>query len=251
VGTTDVAIPETPIEPRATDEEIDFILETAGRYLERKPIRADVLSVFAGIRPLVRAGEGKNTAALSRDHTIHIDSSGLMTIAGGKWTTYRNMAEDCVNQAATLAQLDDRPCRTRSLPVHGSHANSDSYGSLANYGSDALAIQQLAGADAQLAGPLHHALPYIAAEVVWATRSEMARTVEDVLARRTRALFLNARAAIEICPAVAKLMAAELGRDETWEHEQVAEFERLAAGYLVKPAPELENLPAPGLAPGV
>lgn len=233
VGTTDVAIQETPIEPCATNEEIDFILETAGRYLERKPTRADVLSVFAGIRPLVRAGDGKSTAALSRDHTIHIDSSGLMTIAGGKWTTYRNMAEDCVNQAAILAQLDERACLTQSLSVHGSQGTPDTSGSLAIYGSDASEIQQLAIENPALAVPLHQSLPYIAAEVVWAARFEMARTVEDVLARRTRALFLNAKAAIEMSVRVAKLMATELGRDEDWEREQVEDFTRLAAGYLV------------------
>lgn len=235
VGTTDVAIPDTPIEPTATDEEIDFILETAGRYLERKPTRADVLSVFAGIRPLVRAGDGKSTAALSRDHTIHIDSSGLLTIAGGKWTTYRNMAEDCVNQAATLAQLDDRPCVTRTLSIHGSQPILNSSDNLAIYGTDGWAIQQLANSDASLGEQLHPALPYIGAEVVWAARFEMARTVEDVLARRTRALFLNAKVAIKVAPRVAELMAKELGRDEAWQHEQVEEFERIAEGYVVGP----------------
>jgi glycerol-3-phosphate dehydrogenase len=233
VGTTDVAIADAPIEPRATDEEIDFILETAGRYLEKAPTRADVLSVFAGIRPLVRSGDGKNTAALSRDHTIHIDSSGLLTIAGGKWTTYRNMAEDCVNQAATLAQLDDRPCVTRTLSVHGSYSATDVDGHLAIYGSDAPAIELLELGDPELASPLHSALPYTGAEVTWAARQELARTVEDVLACRTRALFLNARAAIEMAPRVAKLLARELNHDVAWELVQVDEFRRLAAGYLV------------------
>ena len=233
VGTTDVAIRDTPIEPRATDEEIDFILETAGRYLERPPTRADILSVFAGIRPLVRAGDGKSTAALSRDHTIHIDSSGLLTIAGGKWTTYRNMAEDCVNQAATLAQLDDRPCVTRALPIHGSGSGTGVLGDLAMYGSDASAIQQIAHDEPDLATRLHAALPYLGAEVVWAVRHEMARTVEDVLARRTRALFLNARAAIEMSHRVAELMAKELDRDDAWKREQIEEFHQVATGYVV------------------
>ena len=239
VGTTDLPIKDIPIEPKATDEEIDFILETAGRYLEKPPTRSDILSVFAGIRPLVRAGDGKNTAALSRDHTIHIDSSGLLTIAGGKWTTYRNMAEDCVNHAATLAQLDDLPCVTRNLPIHGSTSNhsrnsiSTEPGDLAIYGSDAPAIQKLAEADPNLARQLHSALPYIAAEVVWAVRFEMARTVEDVLARRTRALFLNARAAMEMAEPVAKLMAAELEYDEVWQRQQVEDFYQVAQGFVV------------------
>jgi glycerol-3-phosphate dehydrogenase len=233
VGTTDVAVTDTPLEPRATDAEIDFILETAGHYLRRIPKRADILSVFAGIRPLVKSGEGKNTAALSRDHTIHIDNSGLLTISGGKWTTYRNMAEDCVNQAATLAELDERPCATRTLHVHGYHLAAASFGPLAVYGSDAPAIQDLAQADPDLAQPLHADLPYTAAEVVWAARNEMARTVEDVLARRTRALFLNARAAVAIAPRVAALLTKELKHDVSWRDRQVNEFQDLARGYIV------------------
>jgi glycerol-3-phosphate dehydrogenase len=231
VGTTDVAIPEASLEPRATEDEIDFILETAGRYLERPPTRNDVLSVFAGIRPLVRAGDGKSTAALSRDHTIHIDNMGLLTIAGGKWTTYRNMAEDCVNQASTLAQLEDRPCITRSLPIHGSKPQIQVPSELAIYGSDAVLIQQIATVDPQLLTPIHPALPYTPAEVIWSVRHEMARSVEDVLARRTRALFLNARAAVEMAPRVATLMASELHRDEAWQQLQVQEFQAIATGY--------------------
>ena len=239
VGTTDVAIPDTPIEPRATDDEINFILETASRYLERPPKRSDILSVFAGIRPLVKSGNGKNTAALSRDHTIHIDRSGLLTIAGGKWTTYRNMAEDCVDQAATLAELDERPCVTRELPIHGSvdHKTPDhsheNVGPLAIYGSDAHEIMQLSRSHPSWATRLHPDLPYIEAEVIWAARHEMARTVEDILARRTRALFLNARAALLMAERVAVLLAVELKRDVNWVDQQVAEFQQVASGYLV------------------
>jgi glycerol-3-phosphate dehydrogenase len=232
VGTTDVAVAAIPLEPRAADAEIDFILETAGHYLRRIPKRADILSVFAGIRPLVKSSDGKNTAALSRDHTIHIHNSGLLTIAGGKWTTYRNMAEDCVNQAATLAELDERPCTTRALHVHGYHVAAASFGPLAVYGADAPAIQELAQVDPALAQPLHAELPYIRAEVVWAARHEMARTVEDVLARRTRALFLNARAALAMAPRVADLLTKELKRDAKWRDRQVREFQDVARGYM-------------------
>src|SRR5262249_2332620 len=202
------------LEPRPQEEEIEFVLETAGRYLRRPVSRADVLSVFVGVRPLVRAGTGANTASLSRDHTIHIDPSGLITIAGGKWTTYRHMAEDCVDHAATLAQLPEKPCVTRNLNVHGFHRQADNFGALSVYGSDALLIQDLIRADPSLAAPLNPALPYCGAEVVWAARAEMARNVEDVLARRTRALFLNARAAMDMAPAVAALLARELERDD-------------------------------------
>lgn len=232
LGTTDVGIPVAPIEPIPMAQEIDFILETAGRYLEKPPTRADVLSTFAGIRPLVRA-PGKNTAALSRDHTIHVDDSGLVTIIGGKWTTYRNMAEDCVDRAAELGMLAKRPCRTPELRVHGYHTSAGQFGRLEVYGSDAPAVQALERDQPELARPLHPALPDTGAEVVWAARNQMARTVEDVLARRTRALFLNARAAIAMAPRAAELLARELRRDEAWQSEQVRAFEQLAKGYLV------------------
>jgi glycerol-3-phosphate dehydrogenase len=143
------------------------------------------------------------------------------------------MAEDCVNQAATLARLEERPCVTRHLNIHGFHQHAERFGTLAIYGSDAPAIQELARSDPSLSQPLHSALPYCGAEVVWATRHEMARTVEDVLARRTRALFLNARAALDMAPRVAALMAQELGRDEAWQAGQVKAFADVAKSYLV------------------
>jgi glycerol-3-phosphate dehydrogenase len=232
VGTTDTPIDEPMLEPRPLDHEIAFVLETAGQYLHTAPTRADVRSVFVGIRPLVRSGDSRLTAALSRDHTIHIDASGLLTTTGGKWTTYRKMAEDTVTQAADLARLPERPCATRTLNIHGFHQQPTKFGPLGFYGSDAMAIQALMRDRPELAAPLHPALPIIAAEVVWATTMEMARTVEDVLARRTRALFLNARAAMDMAPTVAALMAPTLGRPTAWQHEQVAAFKALAAQYL-------------------
>ncbi len=193
VGTTDTPIPTATLEPRAQSEEIDFILETAGDYLAKRPGRADVLSVFTGIRPLVKAGEASNTAALSRDHTIEISSSGLLTIAGGKWTTYRHMAEDAVDHAIVLGRLEERPCITRSLRIHDPGAHDDS--------------------------------------AAWFGRHEMARTVEDVLARRTRLLFLDARAAVDLAPQVARELALELGRDETWQQAQRTSFNETASHY--------------------
>jgi glycerol-3-phosphate dehydrogenase len=223
VGTTDVPIPEAPVRPQPSSEEIDFILETAGRYLSRQPQRSDVLSAWAGVRPLVHA-EGKHTASLARDHTIRFDAPGLLTITGGKWTTYRHMAEDCVNQAAALAGLPRRQCVTQEMPVHGYYENSQTLGDLAVYGSDAAEIQALIADEPALAAKLHSALPYCEAEVIWAARMEMARTVEDVLARRTRALFLNARAAIEMAPRVATLLAQELGRNVAWVTREIAQI---------------------------
>lgn len=233
VGTTDTPITSATLEPIAFEQEIEFILKTASLYFSRKPSADDVLSVFTGIRPLVRAGNGSNTAALSRDHTIRIESSGLVTICGGKWTTYRRMAEDCVNQAAMLAGLPERQCITEHLNIHGFHTNSDRFGHLSVYGSDAPALQLLAQSDAGLASPLDADLPYIGAEVVWAARNEAAMTVEDVLARRTRALFLNARAALAMAPRTAQMMAAELGRDSTWIAGQVKAFENTAKNYVL------------------
>jgi glycerol-3-phosphate dehydrogenase len=231
VGTTDTPIETPTLEPRPLQEEIDFILETAGRYLHKAPTQSDVLSVFAGIRPLVKSGDSKLTAALSRDHTIHIDASGLLTTTGGKWTTYRSMAEHTVDQAADLARLPERPCVTRSLKVHGFDPNVDRADTLAVYGADAPAIRDLMQANKVLSERLHPDLPYTGAEMVWATRHEMSRRVEDALARRTRALFLNARAAQAMAPAVARLMADELGWDASRQADEVDAFVELARGY--------------------
>jgi glycerol-3-phosphate dehydrogenase len=233
VGTTDTPVTSATLEPVAMESEIEFILATAAQYLAKKPTRDDVLSVFAGIRPLVRAEGVANTAALSRDHVIHIDASGLMTICGGKWTTYRRMAEDCVDQAATLAQLPDKPCMTRDLKIHGFHSSSEQFGTLWVYGSDALEIRELIESSPTLGETLHPELPYIKAEVIWAVRHEMARTIEDVLARRTRALFLNARAAMQMAPAVADLMSAELSWDNAAKAQQLTEFRNIAANYIL------------------
>jgi len=235
VGTTDTPIQEPSYEPLPFEEEIEFILDTAARFLSRPPTREDILSIYVGIRPLVKSdGDGgEKTSALSRDHTIHIDSAGLVTIVGGKWTTYRHMAEDCVNHAITLGRLEDAACVTRSLKLHGYHEDIEALGDLWVYGSDADAIKAIASADSNLLKPMHPDLTYCAAEVIWAVRKEMARTVEDMLARRTRALFLNAKAAISLAPLVAKIMASELNQNDTWIANQIADFTALAQNYLV------------------
>jgi len=236
VGTTDTPVQEPSYEPLPFEEEIEFILDTAAQFLSRPPTRKDILSVYVGIRPLVKMQEegATKTSALSRDHTIHIDSAGLITIVGGKWTTYRHMAEDCVNHAITLGRLDDAACETRTLHLHGYYENSDELGNLWVYGSDAAAIRALAANDPQLLTPMHPDLTYCPAEVIWAVRNEMARTVEDVLARRTRALFLNANAAITMAPEVAAIMAKELHMNNNWIASQLAAFTTLAENYLVQ-----------------
>lgn len=233
VGTTDTPITGASPEPVALDQEVEFILQTASLYLAHKPTRDDVLSVFAGIRPLVAAGESGNTASLSRGHTIRIENSGLVTICGGKWTTYRHMAEDCVNQAATLARLPEKACITGHLNIHGFHPASGKFGHLWVYGSDARMLQELEQSDPSLAETLDAALPYTAAEVIWAVREEMARTVEDVIARRMRALFLNAKAAMRMAPRVASLMAQEMGHGSEWEGAQLKAFRETASSYIL------------------
>ena len=242
VGTTDTPIETPSYEPLPLEEEIAFVLETAERYLSRPPKREDILSIYVGIRPLVKAGgvddgsgssPSAKTSTLSRDHTIHIDNSGLLTIVGGKWTTYRHMAEDTVDHAVTLGKLEDKPCVTRDLKIHGYYPDAlEALGDLAVYGEDAEAITALAAERPEWAKRLHPSLPYIEAEIVWAARQEQSRTVDDALSRRTRALLLNAAAASEIAPRVAVLLAAELGRNQAWIDAQVTHFQELAAQYL-------------------
>lgn len=232
VGTTDMAVDKIALEPKPMEEEIDFILTTSAKYLAQDPDRADILSVFAGLRPLVKMGDARSSAAMSRDHTILISHAGLVTVTGGKWTTYRKMAQDVVDQAETVAGFDRRPCKTEHLRIHGGAADAAFPSPLGVYGTDAAHIQELLRRDAALAAPIHSALPYLGAEVVWAARAEMARTVEDVLARRTRGLLLGAQASIEAAPTVARLMAAELGRDAVWQQKTCDAFRQVAQGYL-------------------
>ncbi len=222
VGTTDTAIPNAVAEPNAKPEEIEFLLETAGRYLSRPPTLDDVLSVFTGIRPLVRGDKSARTASLSRDHVIRVADSGLITITGGKWTTVRKMAEDCVDRAAEIAGLSAAGCRTQSLAIRTEREQG---------------LNALESETTELSTTIHPSLSIRRSEIVWAARHEMARTVEDALARRTRALFLNARAAVEAAPSVAESMAAELGLDASWRERQLEAFNRVAKYYL-PPSPE-------------
>lgn len=234
VGTTDTPVKAAELEPRALDEEIEFVLQTAADYLENAPTREDIKSVFVGIRPLVKSAKTKNTAALARDHTIEFDDANLLTITGGKWTTYRRMAEEAINQATAKNDLPAVDCATENLKIHGfSSEDAERFENLAIYGADAEKIRDLIEENPDLAGKLHENLPYSAAEIVWATRFEMANTVEDVLARRTRALFLDARAAIQIAPRAAEIMAREMGKDADWIAAQIEEFGKTAQNYLV------------------
>jgi glycerol-3-phosphate dehydrogenase len=233
VGTTDTPVRDVLLEPRPLPEEIDFLISHAARYLTKDPNPSDVLSVFAGLRPLVSQGSGGSTSAISRDHTIYIARSGLVTITGGKWTTCRKMAEDTINQAAAVANLDDKPSVTVNLPIHGYHNKSEKFGDLAIYGSDAQFIKDMLLTQPEYAEKLHPHFKTIVGEVIWAVRNEMARTVEDFLSRRTRALLLDARASMEMAPQVARLMARELAKDEAWIENQIDGYRKLAREYLI------------------
>ena len=240
VGTTDTPMQEPHIEPRALKEEVGFILRNAARYLARDPQEKDILSIFAGQRPLVRkpGKDGSATKAISRNHEVLISDAGLVTLVGGKWTTYRKMAEDAVDHAVTLAGLPDKPCVTEHLQLLGWRSpNAATLPDwLSVYGSEEEEIRKLIESDPGLAEKMQPRLPYPLATVVWGARHEQARTLEDILSRRTRALLLDARATIEAAPAVAAVLAKELGRDKAWESEQVKEFTELAGGYLHQPA---------------
>ena len=236
VGTTDTEVSGPEMEPKATNAEVDFLLEHVGRFLARKPKREDVRSVFNGIRPLIKADGAEGTSALSRDHYLTVSASGLVTIAGGKWTTYRKMAEDVVNVCAKNAHLSEVACRTSNMPLHGWTRDFDRKDPLRVYGTDVEKLYEMMDEDEVLADLLHPRLPYRKAEVVWAVRSEMAQTVYSVLALRTRALLLDTAAALEAAPEVAKLMAAELGLEgdeaKAWIKAQLDEFTEVAGQYL-------------------
>jgi glycerol-3-phosphate dehydrogenase len=235
VGTTDTPIDDISLEPRPLEEELEFLLTHAVRYLTKDPSRSDILSVFAGLRPLVsEGGHEDGTASISRDHTLLVSCSGLVTISGGKWTTYRKMGQDTIDRAAMVGGLEEHRSITEDLHLHGWTQATDPSSPMSVYGSEADDVLAVCGSDAseRLSDPLHASLPYLRGEIVWATRHEMARTVDDALARRTRALLLDARAASEVAEDVARLMAGELGRDEDWIQTQTAAFRETASGYL-------------------
>ncbi|WP_415834907.1 glycerol-3-phosphate dehydrogenase/oxidase [Bordetella bronchialis] len=231
VGTTDAPRADLPVEPDASRADVDFILDTAGRYLSRKPTRADVTSVWSGLRPLVKSSGVGATKTLSREHTILLSDAGLITVTGGKWTTYRRMAQDVMDMAVREQLLPYAPCRTQDLPLHGAAGAAAGLAPAgtpdAYYGSDLPQLRALPGADRILVS----ASGLSEAHVRFAARFELARSVEDVLARRNRALFLDSAAALRAAPDVARILAEELGHDAAWQRRSVADFERTAQVY--------------------
>ncbi len=236
VGTTDVEMKEPELEPTPRRDEIDFILRNAARYMEHDPRPQDILSVFAGQRPLVRMGGIQETKKISREHVVEISRTGLVSLLGGKWTTYRKMAEDTVDDAAQIGGLPERKCATEELRLHGWVSGDDpalpSEGSMRMYGSDARRVAAFLDSDPAYREMLHPRLPYLCGQLRWAVRHELARTVEDLLSRRTRSLILDARAAMEAAPTAAAILAEELGLGAAFAQGQTAAFLRLAQGYL-------------------
>lgn len=235
VGTTDTPLDKHTLEPKALETEISFILKTVQQYFSKPVTRKDVLSVFAGLRPLAAPQkETDSTKEISRDHKLMVSTSGLITITGGKWTTYRQMAEVTVNKAIEIGHLKKIACKTAELPIHGSTTAIEKDYNNAVYGSDYNRIQALENEDDSLNNKIVEGFPYTWAHVIWAVRHEMARTVEDLLARRLRLLFLDAAAALKAAPVVADLMAGELEKDTAWKKEQLETFRLLASNYLLE-----------------
>lgn len=238
IGTTDTVLDSHSLEPVALEEEINFIITTANRYLTKKVERKNVLSMYAGLRPLAAPqDESEKTKEISRSHKIIVSSSGLVTITGGKWTTYRRMAKDTLNKVIALGKLDNKSCQTANLAIHGSMEITDRSSHLYIYGTDQKELIKLIQGDARLGEKLHPRLDYLKGEVVWAVRNEMARTIEDVLARRVRALFLDARAAVEMAPEVADILAYELDKSQEWKTGQINTFNSIAKNYILESQP--------------
>jgi glycerol-3-phosphate dehydrogenase len=228
IGTTDLPASRPQMEPGHSPDEIDFLIETIGPYLARTVQRSDVLSVFSGLRPLV-TGKASKTSKISREHHIDASPHGLVTVAGGKWTTYRRMAEDTLNFMAHEGMIEKRPCVTDKVKLHGASAKAlDGDVFLREYGDDTSVIEGIVTEEPGLSEFIDAALPYTFAQTVFAVRFEMARTLEDVLSRRTRSLLLDSAATARAAPAVASLMARELGKEQAWVDEQVRAFATLA-----------------------
>lgn len=233
IGTTDVAVPKVELEPGHDSSEIGFLLDTINPFLAVPLAEQDILSVFSGLRPLI-TGDSKKTSKLSREHHIDASPSGLITIAGGKWTTYRRMAEDTISFAIRNRMLPPRPCQTKHIKLRGAPPpGAADAGTLSRYGTDAKQVRGLISESPELAEQIDAALPYTFAEVIYSVRHEMARTVEDVLSRRTRSLLLDAKAAQRAAPGVAKIMAAELGAPLDWAAHQIAAFDLLARTFYL------------------
>ncbi len=232
VGTTDVLRDHPESEPRALDEEINFILQTAGLYMRPAPTRKDIITVYAGQRPLAAPkNEGRKAHEISRSHKIIVSANGLITITGGKWTSYRLMAEDTIDKAIAMHLVEARKCVTKHLKIHGWRPNPDLTNHCYVYGSDEPALHELESTDAEFQKKISPKYDYTVGEVVWAVRHEMARTIDDVLARRVRLLYIDAREALRVAPEVAQVIARERNLPQSWVDSQVLEFDSIARNF--------------------
>ena len=233
VGTTDTIVEKPLLEPHFQLDEVEFILETASQYLTKKPTKKDILSIFSGLRPLAKPeGNKQTTKEISRHHKVMISTSGLITVIGGKWTTYRTMAEDTVDQAMLIGQLKASPCTTHNLPIFGYDESLNlTEDPLAVYGIEKQALLDLEDKIPVYGELISKSLPLKASQVIWAVRHEMARTLEDMLARRVRGLFLDVNESLRIAPQVAQIMASELNESPDWIINQLTEFKAIARHY--------------------
>jgi glycerol-3-phosphate dehydrogenase len=232
VGTTDTPLDRISLEPKALDTEINFILRTAEKYFVKPPRREDVLCIFAGLRPLAADPDNpSSTREVSRRHKITLSPSGLLTIIGGKWTTYRRMAEETIDKAIEADLLENRRCITSGLKLVSSDTGSGS-GRLRIYGDHSSEIEKMIRENPDLGIPIDPRLPYTKAEMIWICRNEMPLNLDDLLARRSRALFLNAKASSDIAEEAAGIMAEEMGHDDTWRKDQVESYRQLVNIYI-------------------
>jgi len=232
IGTTDTPLDEISLEPVALEKEINFILQTAEGYLVKPPRREDILCVFAGLRPLAANPDNPgSTKEVSRRHKITLSSSGLLTIIGGKWTTYRRMAEETIDKAIKEGFLKKAKCVTSDLKLTELTINNISE-RLHIYGDHHVSIKLMISENPGWGIPVDSRLPYTKAEILWICRNEMPLNVEDILARRTRSMFLNARASGEMASEIADIMAGEFGYDQKWKSDQVDSYNRLVKNYL-------------------
>lgn len=235
VGTTDTPREKSEMEPEALEKEVDFILETAQANLSKRPTRKDILGTYAGLRPLAAPQEeGKSTKEISRSHKVIVSKSGLFTVLGGKWTTFRKMGEDTVNKVIKKTSLAASSSISADTRLYGYTSAPFTADHMSLYGAEREKIEALISSDPSLGELLHPDYPHTRAQVVWAVRNEMARKLDDVLSRRIRVLLLDPGAAWKMAPETVRIMAQELGKGEDWITGELEEFQTLVEKYSVR-----------------
>ena len=231
LGTTDTSLDEIKEEPIALKEEIEFILKNAQNFMTIKPTKNDIKSVFAGLRPLAAESDKGNTKEISRHHKISVSESGLLSILGGKWTTYRKIAEDAINTSISIGGFNERKCITENLQIHGYMKNPDWNDPLHVYGNDSSLIKKLKITNGNKS--LSKKLYISPNQIIWSLKNEMAVKLEDILARRTRCLFLDAKETVRIAPKVLDIMKTFLNKDNDWEKKEFSNFMKISKNYIL------------------